>query len=339
MPDAVMHDVTVPFDNPGFDIRNIDSDRRAIAARLFKDVDLLVLPTTTDTTPTVEEATGNPLALSAENTMFANYYGLPAISVPAGRDANGMPVGLQIVGRPGADAAVLELHLARYAGSEGIGYGFTALNTAFAQDGAFVHLPPGVRVTEPIHLLFLATSLTAPVLAQPRNLIVADRGSEATIIERYAGLGDDPYCTNAVTEIVLGEGAALDHTLFERGREGTLLVTALEVDGGRASAFASHAFAFGGALVRNDARILLGGEGASCSLAALSALAGRDLRHVHVDAHATEAAPGQRQEPVQVRPNDRMLGRGAGQSLQAAQLALRFGAGFVAQRRGGDLFA
>ena len=104
-----LRDATAPFDNPGFDIRNIESDRRTIAGRLFKDVDLLVLPTTTDTTPTVKAATGNPLALSAENTMFANYYGLPAISVPMGRDSDGMPLGLQIVGRPGEDSTVIEL--------------------------------------------------------------------------------------------------------------------------------------------------------------------------------------------------------------------------------------
>src|SRR6058998_2470259 len=108
MPSAAMRDVTAPFDNPGLDIRNIEADRRT-APRFFKHVDLLLLPTTTDTTPTVKDATGNPLALSAENTMFANYYGLPSISVPAGRDANGMPVGCQIVGRPGDDAAVLAL--------------------------------------------------------------------------------------------------------------------------------------------------------------------------------------------------------------------------------------
>lgn len=53
--------------------------------------------------------TGNPLALSAENTMFANYYGLPAISLPMGEDARGLPLGLQIVGRPGDDAMVIEV--------------------------------------------------------------------------------------------------------------------------------------------------------------------------------------------------------------------------------------
>ena len=103
-----LRDVTAPFDNPGFAIRNIESDRRTIAGKLFKNVDLLVLPTTTDTTPTVKDATGNPLALSAENTLFANYYGLPAMSIPMGQDSNGLSLGLQIVGRPGEDPTVLE---------------------------------------------------------------------------------------------------------------------------------------------------------------------------------------------------------------------------------------
>jgi aspartyl-tRNA(Asn)/glutamyl-tRNA(Gln) amidotransferase subunit A len=100
---------TAPLDTPGFDIRDITADRRAIARTAFRDVDVLVLPTTTDTTPTVQQATGNPLALSAENTLWANYYGLPAISVPMGMDSRGLPLGLQLVGRPGDDATVLEL--------------------------------------------------------------------------------------------------------------------------------------------------------------------------------------------------------------------------------------
>ncbi len=179
------------------------------------------------------------------------------------------------------DAAVLERHLARYAGSDGIGYGFTALNTAFAQDGAFVHLPPGVRVTEPIHLLFLATSLTAPVLAQPRNLIVADRGSEATIIERYAGLGDDPYCTNAVTEIVLGEGAALEHDKIEQEGELAFHVGTTQVVQARDSTFTSGSIAFGGRLTRNNLGVRFAGAGGTCTLNGLYVPHGGQ----HVDNH------------------------------------------------------
>jgi aspartyl-tRNA(Asn)/glutamyl-tRNA(Gln) amidotransferase subunit A len=70
---------------------------------------VLVLPTTATATPTVKDAAKNPQALSPELTMFANYYGLPAVSVPCGSDSRGLPVGLQIVAKPGDDGSVFRL--------------------------------------------------------------------------------------------------------------------------------------------------------------------------------------------------------------------------------------
>ena len=101
---------SAPFDMPPFgDLHAIEMDRKTIADRAFKDIDLLLLPTTTTTVLTVEEARAKPQALSAANTMFANYFGLPAVSVPCGFDTRDLPIGLQIVGKPWNDAAVLEL--------------------------------------------------------------------------------------------------------------------------------------------------------------------------------------------------------------------------------------
>src|SRR5262249_24581279 len=104
------HEV-VPAKPPLYDfqkgIGTIEQDRAAIAATAFKDIDLLWLPTTAEPAPSVESAAKNPMALSPENTVFANYYGLPAISVPCGLDSRGVPIGLQIVGPPGEDASVL----------------------------------------------------------------------------------------------------------------------------------------------------------------------------------------------------------------------------------------
>jgi aspartyl-tRNA(Asn)/glutamyl-tRNA(Gln) amidotransferase subunit A len=90
-------------------IADIERDRSTVADRCFEGIDLLLLPTTPTVTPRVSEATGNPLALSPENTMFANYYGLPAVSVPCGFDKRGLPLGLQIVGRPWDERSVLRL--------------------------------------------------------------------------------------------------------------------------------------------------------------------------------------------------------------------------------------
>ncbi|HEY6253768.1 MAG TPA: amidase [Candidatus Angelobacter sp.] len=104
-----MNKVGVPFRNPAGGLGNIEADRKAIAGQTFKEVDILLLPTTTSTVPAINAASSNPQALSPENTIFANYYGLPAISVPCGFDSNALPLGLQIVGKPWDDATVLHL--------------------------------------------------------------------------------------------------------------------------------------------------------------------------------------------------------------------------------------
>ena len=110
---ALGHAITTahaPFDMPPFgDLHAIESDRKTIADRAFKDIDVMVLPTTTTTVLTVEDASANSQALSPAQTMFANYFGLPAISVPCGFDRHGLPLGLQIVGKPLGEAYVLQL--------------------------------------------------------------------------------------------------------------------------------------------------------------------------------------------------------------------------------------
>jgi aspartyl-tRNA(Asn)/glutamyl-tRNA(Gln) amidotransferase subunit A len=88
---------------------NIEADRTGIAGQALKDIEVLLLPTTTTAVPAIRDAGVNPQALSPQNTVFANYYGLPAISVPCGFDRNGLPLGLQIMGKPWDEAAVLHL--------------------------------------------------------------------------------------------------------------------------------------------------------------------------------------------------------------------------------------
>jgi aspartyl-tRNA(Asn)/glutamyl-tRNA(Gln) amidotransferase subunit A len=104
-----MRSVAVPSYNPSIGLGNIEADRKAIAGQTFKEIDVLLLPTTTATVPAIKDAGANTLALSPENTIFANYYGLPAISVPCAFDRHGLPLGLQIVGRPWDEASVLQL--------------------------------------------------------------------------------------------------------------------------------------------------------------------------------------------------------------------------------------
>jgi aspartyl-tRNA(Asn)/glutamyl-tRNA(Gln) amidotransferase subunit A len=106
------HNITTapaPFVDFKKGIANIETDRKTIAEQAFADIDVLVLPTTVSTTPLVKDAAKDPQFLSPAFTMFANYYGLPAINLPGGVDSRGLPVGFQIVAKPGDDAAVLQL--------------------------------------------------------------------------------------------------------------------------------------------------------------------------------------------------------------------------------------
>jgi aspartyl-tRNA(Asn)/glutamyl-tRNA(Gln) amidotransferase subunit A len=102
-----MKSVAVPFGNPAGGLGNIEADRKTIVGQIFKDIDVLLLPTTTSTVPAIRDAGADPQALSPKNTVFANYYGLPAMSIPSGFDSNGLPLGLQMVGKPWDEATVL----------------------------------------------------------------------------------------------------------------------------------------------------------------------------------------------------------------------------------------
>ena len=101
----------VPFhDTNQRTLASIEVDRAGIAAKAFADVDVIVLPTMGSTVPSVLVAARNPeQGVSAEATAFANYYGLPVASVPCGFDSHAMPVGLQMVGKPGDERRVLSV--------------------------------------------------------------------------------------------------------------------------------------------------------------------------------------------------------------------------------------
>lgn len=139
---------------------------------------------------------------------------------------------------------------------------FAALNTAFIADGAFVYLPRGVRVEAPIQLLFISDS--GPVMSFPRVLVVAERESEATLIERYVGAADQPYFTDAVVEIYIDENAHLEHyKVQEEGLQGFHVATTW-VELKRAARYHSTTVTLGAQLARHNIAAILTEEGGEC---------------------------------------------------------------------------
>src|SRR5581483_9744572 len=197
-----------------------------------------------------------------------------------------LPEGVQVLSLAEALEAEPEAvgaHLARYAEFEQ--QAFTALNTAFLEDGAFVSLPRGVIVERPIHLLYVSTAPEKPTVSYPRTLFIAGENSQATLIESYAGWDGEVYFTNAVTEIVLGENAVVDHYKVLRESLQAFHIADMRVHLERTSNFASHSITLGGALVRNEVYARLNGEGGECTLNGLYLANGRRLvdNHTAID--------------------------------------------------------
>ncbi len=143
---------------------------------------------------------------------------------------------------------------------------FTALNTAFLQDGVVIHVPRGVIVAEPIHLLHLADAQAEGVAIHPRLLVVVEALAQLVVVESYSGAGGVCYFTNAVAEIEVGDGARVYHYKVQREGPDAFHVGTIQVSQGRDSLYHSFSFAGGAALSRTNVYSKLVGEGAEVRL-------------------------------------------------------------------------
>ena len=160
---------------------------------------------------------------------------------------------------------------------------FVLLNTAFCVGGVFIHIAPKTVLTEPIHVLFVSAPGAAPALVAPRLFVVAGEQSQASIVENYAGIGTMPVLTTAVTEVLLGPGAVVDHVKIQRETSDAFHMASMFAHLHRASTFSSRAITFGGRIARNDITATLAGDGAECTLNGLYVADGDTL----VDTHTT----------------------------------------------------
>ena len=185
--------------------------------------------------------------------------------VSALSDLESLPAGVKVsslADEIARNSSAVEPHLGRYPNVERDAFG--ALNTAFFEDGAFVYLPRRTVLEEPISLLFISVPGGEASMAHPRNLIIAEENSQASIVEDYISLGDGVFFSNVVTELIAGDNAVISHYLIEREDIRALNVSTLFTLQGRSSYVASHSVLVGGALVRNNVHPVLAGEGAEC---------------------------------------------------------------------------
>jgi Fe-S cluster assembly protein SufD len=201
--------------------------------------------------------------------VFVNGFFSPELSsleaIPEGVVAEDIGAALA-----GEHAESLWEHLGRLSG-EGSD-AFSALNTAFLQGGAFLHIPTGVEVEAPVQLLFLTasgeaesmSSVEAESAAFPRVLVVAERDSRLDIIETYASLSDAAYFTNAVVEVFVGEGARVTHFKVQDEGERAFHIASTRAEVVHNGYYDLTTVTLGAQLSRHNIEVVLASEGSEC---------------------------------------------------------------------------
>src|ERR1700752_687976 len=154
---------------------------------------------------------------------------------------------------------IARAYLARNAGYHN--NGIAALNTAFLQSGLFLLIPKNVKVDAPIPVTFVTDGETASF---PRLLIVSEEHSSATLIESFVSTGDQQYFTNAVAEVVVKEGARLEHYRVQRESNKAFHTSLTSAELGRSSSYDTTSINLGGRLSRHDISVVMDNEGAEC---------------------------------------------------------------------------
>jgi Fe-S cluster assembly protein SufD len=179
------------------------------------------------------------------------------------------------------DGADLGLHLGRYADASN--RAFPALNAALFEDAALVTVADNTVADAAIQLVFLSTPTPEPAVTHPRVLVVLGRNSQARLVETFTSIGPARGLTNAVTEIVVGDGAVLDHCRLQHEAETAFHVGHTQYWIGRSGTSTSHAISLGGRIARHDAVAVLAGEGAECTLNGLSLADGTRIIDNHTE--------------------------------------------------------
>ncbi|MEG4006919.1 Fe-S cluster assembly protein SufD [Microcoleus sp. Pol11C1] len=158
---------------------------------------------------------------------------------------------------------------------------FTALNTAGLADSAVVFVPANMSIDLPIHLLFLTAPGASLTMSQPHCLVIAEPGSNVTLIEDYATIGNVPAFTNAVTDVVVGENATVNHVRLQREGGEVVHIGKSAIEQSRNSRYTCHAISLGGKISRHNLEVFQRGEATETTLNGLSVAFGEQLADTH----------------------------------------------------------
>jgi len=164
----------------------------------------------------------------------------------------------------------------------------TSLNTAFANEGAYINIPKSKVVNKPIEIMYFSTGNEAALLVQPRNLVIVGENSHVQIIERHQSLNHNPVLTNSVTEIFAQKRAIIDYYKIQNDNLEANLIDNTYVSQKQESHVSVQTFSFGGNLTRNNLNFYHFGERLTSTLNGITIIGEKQhVDHYTLVQHAT----------------------------------------------------
>jgi len=280
---ALREDAFQRFDASGLPHRRVEEWKYTDLRALMRDAKPLATPPDAQAKARAKDA-GKILAdIEARRLVFVDGAFVRELS-----DLEGLEPGLHIGSMAQALAAgdpLTTAHLGRVLpGQEDVAL---ALNTAFMNDGALIHVTAGIAVERPLHLVFVASG-TQPASIFARSLVVIDQGARVMLVETHEGFAGRDYQVNAALELVVGDDAHVDHVKITAEGPGALHVATLIASIGAHARFNAFTFTTGGAVVRNQLFVRFAGEGTLAGIGGVALL--RDRQHADTTLIADHAA-------------------------------------------------
>lgn len=166
-------------------------------------------------------------------------------------------------------------------------HGFTALNTAYAQDGYVLSLNAGQVLDGVLEVVFVSQS--PDTLSHTRNLIIAGANSQCTIVERHIGVDGTVYLNNIVTEIIADNNAHIDHYKIQQESNHAFHMGGVFINQAKSSQVKNHNIALSGLVTRNDIATNLLGQGAHMEMNGL--VVGQARQHIDNHTEVNHAVP------------------------------------------------
>lgn len=138
--------------------------------------------------------------------------------------------------------------------------GLIALNTAFAQDGLFIHIPKGVVLEKPIQIINILLD-EKDLMVQHRNLFILEEGSEAKIVVCDHTLSTNSFLTNSVTEIFAAKNSNLDFVRMQNEHNNSTQISSTFISQRANSNVTSNFISLHGGIIRNNIEVKLEEEG------------------------------------------------------------------------------